>query len=52
MLFAVNHYLKRMVKSNMPYKSILIDNVKLIKKINIVIPFIDIGINRKISYSE
>ena len=52
MFFAVYHYFERIFKSDMSDESIFINYIKLIQKINIIITFIDIGINSEISNPE
>ena len=52
MLSPVNHYLERILKSDMPDKVVFINHLKFIKVINIIISFINKRIYCEIPNSE
>ena len=52
MFFTVYHYLERIIKPYMPDEAVFVNYFEAIQKINIIITFIDKGINGKIPNPE
>ena len=52
MFFSVYHYFERTIKPDMPDEAVFINYFEAIQKINIIITFIDKGVNGKIPDPE
>ena len=52
MFFSVYHYFERTIKPDMPDEAVFINYFEAIQKINIIITFMDKGINGKIPDPE
>ena len=52
MFFTVNHNFERIIKPDMTDEAVFVNYFEAIQKINIIVSFIDIGINGKIPNPE